>query len=61
MTNGSYTEISEQENTYDSDTNNKLEKAYKVRPGTATSQSVMASQSKMGQSKMGRSTAAKRK
>ena len=28
MTSGSYTEISEQDNTYDSDTNNKLEKAY---------------------------------
>lgn len=41
---------------------NKLEKAYKVRPGTATQQSVMASQSKMGASKMGRSTTgAKRK
>ena len=34
---------------------NKLEKAYKVRPSTAQGQSMMASQSKMGASKMGRS------
>lgn len=38
---------------------NKLEKSYKVRPGTAN-QSVMASQSKMGASKMGKSTASRR-
>ena len=39
---------------------NKLEKHYRTRPGTAQGRSVMASQSKMGASRMGRSTASKR-
>ena len=41
---------------------NKLEQHFKTRPGTAKGgQSVMASQSKMGASRIGRSTASKRK
>ena len=41
---------------------NKLEKAYKTRPGTAQSgRSMMASTSRMGASKMGKSTASRRK
>lgn len=40
---------------------NKLEKAFKVRPGTAQGQSTMQSQSKMGASKMGKSMNASRR
>ena len=41
---------------------NKLEKAYRTRPDTAKSgRSVMASTSKMGASRMGKSTASRRK
>ena len=41
---------------------NKLEQHYKTRPGTAQGRSVMGSQaSKMGASRMGRSTASRRK
>lgn len=40
---------------------NRLEKHHKTRPSTAKSQSMMASQSRMGASRMGRSTASKRK
>ena len=40
---------------------NKLEQHYKTRPSTAKGGSVMASQSRMGASRMGRSTASRRK
>ena len=39
---------------------NRLEKMYKTRPGTAQGKSFMASQSKMGASRMGKSTASRR-
>jgi hypothetical protein len=40
---------------------NKLEKAYRTRPGTAQGgKSMMASTSRMGASKMGKSTASRR-
>lgn len=39
---------------------NKLERQYQTRPGTAQGRSVMASTSKMGASRMGRSTASKK-
>lgn len=40
---------------------NRLEKHYKTRPSTAKQQSMMASKSMMGASRMGRSTASRRK
>lgn len=40
---------------------NRLEKMYKTRPSTAQGKSFMASQSKMGVSKLGKSTASKKK
>lgn len=39
---------------------NKLEKAYKVRPSTASGRSMMGSTSRMTASKMGKSTASRR-
>jgi hypothetical protein len=39
---------------------NQKERQYNTRPGTATSRSVMASQSKMGASRMGKSNVSKR-
>ena len=40
---------------------NKLEKHYKTRPSTAKGGSMMSSRSQMGASRMGRSTASRRK
>lgn len=40
---------------------NKLEKHYKTRPSTAKGGSMMSSTSRMGASRMGKSTASRRK